>query len=240
MEIPLRIIDNRTKPNFQKPLFGLFCQVISTRPLLLRSRSALGRRGGGAPRLRPRNRVASRPPLCNVLIEINNQADVADLGLVRLQYHHDVLRPARVHELVRRVQDRSQHGVANPIGRLLVGTSFCGLPPESTITVSDFILLHGNNLNGPDEVRRLVDLCRMSRAYTDKPVVFNEDDHTDFGASDNHLTAAISRYGSWGFFDYRRKGEDFGEGYRGMPTSWSVNTARKRAFFESIRQNTGS
>src|SRR5215472_10081737 len=31
MEIPLRITDNRTKPNLQKLLFGLFCQVLSTR-----------------------------------------------------------------------------------------------------------------------------------------------------------------------------------------------------------------
>src|SRR5262249_47773389 len=31
MEIPLRITDNRTKPNLQKLLFRLFCQVLSTR-----------------------------------------------------------------------------------------------------------------------------------------------------------------------------------------------------------------
>jgi len=31
MEIPLRITDTRTKPNLQKLLFGLFCQVLSTR-----------------------------------------------------------------------------------------------------------------------------------------------------------------------------------------------------------------
>src|SRR5262249_50935671 len=31
LEIPLRITDNRTKPNLQKLLFGLFCQVLSTR-----------------------------------------------------------------------------------------------------------------------------------------------------------------------------------------------------------------
>jgi hypothetical protein len=30
MEIPLRITDTRTKPNLQKLLFGLFCQVLST------------------------------------------------------------------------------------------------------------------------------------------------------------------------------------------------------------------
>jgi hypothetical protein len=30
MDIPLRITDTRTKPNLQKLLFGLFCQVRST------------------------------------------------------------------------------------------------------------------------------------------------------------------------------------------------------------------
>jgi hypothetical protein len=56
----------------------------------------------------------------NVLIEINNEADVADLGVPGLHYHHDVLRPARAHELIRRVQERSEGRVGNPIGRLLV------------------------------------------------------------------------------------------------------------------------
>jgi len=30
IEIPVRITDTRTKPNLQEPVFGLFCQVIST------------------------------------------------------------------------------------------------------------------------------------------------------------------------------------------------------------------
>jgi hypothetical protein len=174
----------------------------------------------------------------NALIEINNQADVADLGVPGLHYHHDVLRPARAHELIRRVQERSKGRVPTAIGRLLVSTSFCRLPPNSAIAASDFILLHGNNLNGPDEVRRLVDLCRMSSAYRGQPIVFNEDDHTDFGSPDNHLFAAISTHASWGFFDYRRKGEGFGEGYQSMPTNWGIDTARKRAFFRLVRQIT--
>jgi hypothetical protein len=36
----------------------------------------------------------------NVLVEISNQADVADLGVTHLCYHHDILRPALVHELI--------------------------------------------------------------------------------------------------------------------------------------------
>jgi hypothetical protein len=40
MEIPLRITDNRTKPNLQKLLFGLFCQVLSTSCFLITRKSA--------------------------------------------------------------------------------------------------------------------------------------------------------------------------------------------------------
>ena len=40
MEIPLRITDTRTKPNLQKLLFGLFCQVRSTSKLNIVDRVA--------------------------------------------------------------------------------------------------------------------------------------------------------------------------------------------------------
>lgn len=113
------------------------------------------------------------------------------------------------------------------------------MPSGAVIGFADFILLHGNNHQGPDEVRQLVDRCRLSSAYRGQPIVFNEDDHTDFDAPDNHMLAAISKHASWGFFDYRRKGEDFGAGYQSMPTDWGINTARKRAFFEWNRQITG-
>jgi hypothetical protein len=175
----------------------------------------------------------------NVLIEINNQADVADLGVPHLRYDHDILRPTRVRELIQQVQERSRGGVDNPADRLLVSTSFCGMPTQAVTEVADFFLLHGNNLKGPDEVRRLVDQCRASPEYRGQPIVFNEDDHTDFEAPDNQILAAIGKHASWGFFDYRRKGEDFGEGYQSMPTNWSINTARKRAFFRLVRQITG-
>jgi hypothetical protein len=175
----------------------------------------------------------------NVLIEINNQADVADLG-VGQYYHHDILLSGRVHELIRRVQQRSDGRVGNPHRRLLAGTRFWALPPDSVIGVSDFILLHGNNFTPPDEIRGLVDRCRARPAYAGQPIVFNEDDHTDFDAGDNHLLAAISRCTSWGFFDYRRKGGEFSAGFQSMPTSCAIDTDRKRAFFETIRRMSGN
>jgi hypothetical protein len=175
----------------------------------------------------------------HVLVEINNQADIADLGVPHLRYDHSILGAARVHELISRVQERSRARVGSLAGRLLVSTSFGGLPPEAVIGLADFILLHGNNLHGPNEVRRLVDRCRASPSYRGQPIVFNEDDHADFHVTDNHLLAAIERHASWGFFDYRRKGEDFGAGYQSVPTNWGINTLRKRAFFELIQQITG-
>jgi hypothetical protein len=174
----------------------------------------------------------------NVMIEINNQADVADLG-VGQYYHHDILVSARVHELIRRVQQRSDARVNNPHRRFLAGTSFWALPPDSVIAASDFILLHGNNFKEPDEIRGLVDRCRASPAYSGQPIVFNEDDHADFDAADNHLLAATSKHASWGFFDYRRRGEQFGAGYQSMPTTWGIDTDRKRAFFESVKRLSG-
>jgi hypothetical protein len=101
----------------------------------------------------------------NVLVEINNQTDVADLNVPHLHYDHGILRPARVHELIQRVQGRSLGRVDSPARRLLVGTSFCGMPSEPVIGVSDLILLHGNGLESPHEVRQLVDRCLTSNAY---------------------------------------------------------------------------
>jgi hypothetical protein len=49
-----------------------------------------------------------------------------------------------VHELIRRVQERSRGRVANSLGRLLVRTSFGAVPPEAVIGIADFILLHGD------------------------------------------------------------------------------------------------
>jgi hypothetical protein len=94
-------------------------------------------------------------------------------------------------------------------------------------------------LEARDEVRHLIDRCLTSNAYEGQQIVFNEDDHTDFDASDNHMLAAISKHASWGFFDYRRKGEEFGAGYQSMPTDWGIKTERKQAFFGLTRQITG-
>ena len=171
----------------------------------------------------------------NVMIEIANEADHGS-------YKHDVIKPARAAELIRRVQERSKGKVESPAGRLLVSTSFCGgvVPNESVAAAADFLLLHGNGVGSPDEIRKMVDRTRGLAAYRGQPVLFNEDDHFDFDRPDNHLLGAVSRYAGWGYFDYRMKGEGFDDGFQSVPVNWGISSERKRGFFRLLAEVTGS
>lgn len=171
----------------------------------------------------------------HVLVEIANEADVP-------RYHHDILKAARGHELIARVQARSQGRLATPAGRLLASTSMRGgsLPTDAMLAVADFVLLHGNHVEGPALIRRMVEDCRASPAYRGQPILFNEDDHFDFDASDNHMLAALGSYAGWGYFDYRMAGEGFDEGYQSVPVNWSISSARKRGFFGLLARATGA
>ena len=94
-------------------------------------------------------------------------------------------------------------------------------------------------VNDPDRIARMVREVRADAAYTPKPILFNEDDHFDFGRPVNHFTAAVSEYASWGYFDYRMKGEGFDEGYQSVPVNWKTSSARKRGFFKLLSEMTG-
>ncbi len=163
----------------------------------------------------------------NVLIEVNNECNV--------RYDHAILRPDRVHELIGRVKSRLRDG-----RRLLVSTSYGGgtLPGEDVIRSADFLLLHGNGVHEPARIRKMIDDCRAMPGYRGQPILFNEDDHFDFDKPDNNMLAAVSRYASWGFFDYRMKGEVFDEGYQSVPVNWGISSARKRGFFDLLRRIT--
>ena len=165
----------------------------------------------------------------NVLIEINNECNI--------NYDHAILQPARVHELITRVQRAGGGGGR----RLLVSTSYGGntLPGTAALKASDFVLLHGNGVTKPDRIAALVRLTRQLPGYTPKPIVFNEDDHYDFDQPWNNFVAATSAHASWGFFDYRMKGEGVDEGYQSVPVNWGISSARKRGFFTLLREMTG-
>ena len=163
----------------------------------------------------------------NVLLEVNNECDVA-------RYDHDILRPARVHELIERVKSRTRDG-----RRLLVGTSYGGgtIPGENVVRASDFLLIHGNGVGDPARIADMVRKTRKVPGYRPMPILFNEDDHFDFDKPANNFLAAIGEYASWGYFDPGKS--DYSDGYQCPPTNWTLSTPRKRAFFAKLREVSG-
>jgi len=157
----------------------------------------------------------------NVLLEIDNECEQA--------YHHEILKPARVHELIEMTK-----GIRRQGRRLLVGTSYGGgkVPLPNVVRASDFLLMHGNGVKDPGRISEMVEQARNTEGYRPMPVLFNEDDHFDFDRPRNNMLAALGAYASWGYFDP--------EGYQSPPVNWGINTERKRAFFALLKEVTGS
>lgn len=151
----------------------------------------------------------------NLLIEINNESDIA--------YDHQILRPPRVHELIR---------LAREIGEdlFLISTSFGGgtIPPDSVIEESDFILMHGNQQSS----EKIHEMVKIVRKKTDKPIVFNED-----STNIDSLEAAFEEEVSWGYYDQGRS--DYRDGFQSPPTNWAINTSTKKAFFNRVAELVG-
>jgi hypothetical protein len=163
----------------------------------------------------------------NILLEVNNECDVA-------RYEHDILRPGRVHELIERVKATAWDG-----RRLLVGTSYGGgsIPRENVVRASDFLLIHGNGVGDPARIADMVRRTRKVPGYRPMPILFNEDDHFDFDKPANNFVAAVGEYASWGYFDPGKS--DYVDGYQCPPTNWAINTPRKRAFFAKLKEIVG-
>jgi len=163
----------------------------------------------------------------NVLVEIANETNVG--------YHHDILKPARVPELIDLVKSMQKDG-----RRLLVGTSYGGgtAAASNVVKTADFLLLHGNGPDNPDRIRKMIRTSRSAEGYRPMPVLINEDDHFRFHDADNHMMAALGLYVSWGFFDPGKS--DYIEGYQCPPVNWGINTERKMEFFEKLKEVTGA
>lgn len=157
----------------------------------------------------------------NVLIDAVNETDVG--------YDHELLRPAGVPSLIRRIQLRSR-------GMLEVGASFVGgaIPTDRVIRQADFVLLHGNNQSAAD-LGRMIETVRRRHSYRrrPKPIVVNED-----STGLDNLAAAVSRHTSWGYFDMGLG--DYESGYQSPPVNWGLSTADKRAFFTRVERLTAS
>lgn len=164
----------------------------------------------------------------NVLVEVNNETNIK-------AYDHDILRPARIHELIERV-----HNAERDDRHLLVGTSYGGgaIPKENVVRASDFLLLHGNGVKNPMRITEMIKQTRALAGYKPMPILFNEDDHENFDQPTNNFAAAIADHVSWGWFDFRRQGEALEEGYQSPPVNWGISSARKRAFFGYLSEIT--
>lgn len=166
----------------------------------------------------------------NVIIEIANETNSGG------GYNHKILYPDRIHELIDLVKGMEPNGY-----RYLVGTSYAGLniPTANVVKSSDFLLIHGNGGKQPDQIQKLIDETRKVDGYRLMPILINEDDHFDFDKETNNFAVSIKNYCSWGYFDFRFPGEtDYKEGYQSVPVDWSINSERKKAFFNKVKEIT--
>jgi hypothetical protein len=164
----------------------------------------------------------------HVLVEVNNECNV--------RYDHAILKAERVHELIERVKATKHAG-----RRLLVSTSYGGntVPWENVVRASDYLLVHGNGVSDPKRIAEMVRQTRAVPGYRPVPILFNEDDHFEFDKPTNNFTAAVSERASWGYFDFRMKGESFDDGFQSVPVNWAISSERKRGFFRLVREITG-
>ena len=166
----------------------------------------------------------------NVLVEIANECD-------NRAYDRPLVRAPRVHELINLVKSIVRDGYRYPVSVSFNGGS---IPTPNVVAAADFLLMHGNGVSDPDRIAKMIAEARRVPGYRRMPIVFNEDDHFDFDEPRNNCVAAVSEYASWGYFDYRMKGEGYDEGYQSVPVNWGISSTRKRGFFRLVREITGT
>ena len=126
--------------------------------------------------------------------------------------------------------------------------------PAEFIKASDFIMPHGNGLR-PDKLGPALDALKNSPAFQQapKPVIINED-----STGVPNLDCSFERYVSWGYYDQGFNDEQRQHdcwidlpwppretnladlsGFQTPAVNWTVNTARKKAFFNRVAEITG-
>ncbi len=169
----------------------------------------------------------------NVLIEIDNECNVNG-------YDHEILKPNRVSELIELVKNKKNPKTGY---RFYVSTSYGGkhIPHPNVVKTADFILLHGNGAEQPEIITKMVEETKKVEGYHRMPIIFNEDDHYNFDQPVNNMLNAFRSGASWGFFDFRKRGETlksgdetFQEGYQSIPVDWGINSQRKKDFFKML------
>ncbi|MEI6275096.1 MAG: hypothetical protein WCP08_03855 [Prolixibacteraceae bacterium] len=166
----------------------------------------------------------------NVILEINNECNSKS-------YDHAILQPDRIHELIELAKNRKDPKSGYSY---YVSTSYGGrhIPHPNVVKSADFLLLHGNGAENPALITQMAAETRKVTGYHPMPILFNEDDHYDFEKPVNNMVAALTAGVSWGYFDFRKRGETlaagdstFKEGYQSIPVDWGINSVRKMQFF---------
>lgn len=165
----------------------------------------------------------------NVLIEINNECDLG-------AYDHAILECERVGELIDRAKARLEDGYRFAVSTSLQGGS---IPDDDLLRRLDYVLLHGNSIEEPAGIARMIEEVRGASVWRPMPIIFNEDDHFDLTAPVNKFTVAVSNYAAWGFFLRRHEGDPLSEGYQSVPVDWTISSPRKRQFFDLVAEMTG-
>ncbi len=174
----------------------------------------------------------------NILIEINNECNSKS-------YDHEILKAERVHELIELVKSKKH---PNNGYRFYVSASYTGnqIPKSNVVSSADFILLHGNGVSNPSRITEMVKQSKEVQGFHPMPILFNEDDHFDFDKPVNNMINALKARASWGYFDFRKRGETlrqgdptFNEGYQSIPVDWGINSKRKRDFFGFLAKISG-
>ncbi|MEX2377599.1 MAG: hypothetical protein WD848_06170 [Dehalococcoidia bacterium] len=164
----------------------------------------------------------------NVIIEVSNES-------MGSRYQHRELWPTRIPDLIARIQERSSGaaGTHLPEGRLLVSSSMTSsdFPPDSWISASDYVLLHGNN-RSPGEIRGMVERVRERSAWRSerKPILFNED-----STSLSSFEAALEAGAGWGYYD--------NDGYQCVYSSderdrWTLEKATEPEWWDMLAEVT--
>ena len=176
----------------------------------------------------------------NILVDVKNEFRAGD-GLVESE---------NIHRLIEQVQQTTLGG-----RRLLASCSIHPenfLPPGRWQEVQDFYLPHGNSV-WADQLRLELRRIKASDAYraNPRPLLMNED-----SVYLESMDAAFEEFASWGYysqgygcggwkhgrFDWPARGregkfEDL-SGFQTVPVNWGINTPRKRAFFDKVREIT--
>jgi hypothetical protein len=168
----------------------------------------------------------------NILIEINNEADIP-------HYTHDILKPPQVHELLQIARAIEHEGRRLPIATSFAGGSFHrdiakGLPTEAVIDASDFILVHTNKWD-PENTRKVITSIRDLPAWKRRPmpIVINED-----SISVENMDAALTVYAPWGYYDQGQN--NYNDGFQSVPVNWTISTPEKKRFFDRVAAITGA